>query len=717
MYDFKITDEPFATAYLNADTDSIYIATGKGDIAAAEAVRIVFDPETGFPSYDWGKISCRTTRERAQTPNLKLLAEKAAANPEYAADYEYIATHMAPFDIHGLMLASFSENETDIKESRTGWGGMCGGHAVPNLIDFARFGTDAMRAKIAAARANHPESDDFYEGLLLSLRSLEILAEKIAQAAQAEYERTQNAKLCKTMSAFSRGLRTPVESFAEAVSIYAAIFTLDGIDSPGRFDRYMIDFWKRSPYEESREALEDLWLFFHKTRTWNLCISGSDADWNDQTNALSYEILAVARKYRFQTPNITMRCHRNTPAELWQAAIETIATGIGMPALYSDEVVCPALERLGIPPADSHEYVMNGCNQIDIQGKSHMGLEDGEINLGLLLSYTLFGGRNILRNKIIGAVTPKAEELTTFAQFFDALKAQIRHAVDAVCNMADKTQRIEMERSANPIRSLTIEGCIERGRDYKNSGPLYGHGQVLLEGMPDCIDSLAIIKKFVYDEGIYTLAEVRDAIENDFVGYEEMHRAFTASGLNFGNDNAYVDDLAAELIDDCNRYLLTKETARGGFYAGGCSPFSRAADYGLATGALPNGKRKADHLFGDSIGATPGKDVNGPTALLNSCLRFDHTLPASGFILNLKFMKTLFDTPEGQAAFEILAKTYFERGGQQLSVAVVDREALIDALDHPEAHRDLIVRVGGFSAYFVELARALQENIIARTHY
>ncbi len=715
MYDFKITDEPFAIGYLNADSPSIHISTGHGDLAAAEAVRIVFDPETGFPGYDWGNISCRTTRESGQTPNLRLLAEKAEQNPELADDYRLIAEKMAHLDVIGRMVAARSENERDVSDSASGWGGMCGGHAVPNLVDFARFGTEAIRAKIAACRSNHPESADFYDGLLLSLRALERIAEKIHAAAQAEFARTNNPKLQKTISAFARGLRTPVATFAEAVSVYAAIFTLDGIDSPGHFDQYMIDFWNASDKEESREALEDLWLFFHKTRTWNLCVSGSDENWNDLTNDLTYEILAVARKFRYQTPNITLRCHRNTPEALWKAAVETLATGIGMPGLYNDEVVCPALERLGIPPADSHRYVMNGCNQIDIQGKSHMGLEDGEINLGLALSYALFGGKNILRAKQIGAATPPAEELDTFETFLAALKAQITHLADAVCSMANKTQRIEMEISANPIRSMTIEGCLEKGRDYKNSGPLYGHGQILLEGIPDCIDSAANIKKYVYDEQRYTLAEVRDAIAADFEGYDEMYRTFRNSGLNFGNDIAFVDAIGTEIMDFCNRYLLTIETARGGFYGGGCSTFTRAADYGRATGPLPNGKRMDEHLFGDSIGATPGRDTQGPTALLNSCLCFDQTLPTSGFILNVKFDKALFATPTGMDAFESLAKTYFAGGGQQLAVAVVDREVLLDALDHPDDHRDLIVRVGGFSAYFVTLSRALQENIIART--
>ena len=196
-----------------------------------------------------------------------------------------------------------------------------------------------------------------------------------------------------------------------------------------------------------------------------------------------------------------------------------------------------------------------------------------------------------------------------------------------------------------------------------------------------------------------------------------MYADFKNSGLNFGNDDPYVDGIAKELLDFFNAYLMTKKTWRGGIYSGGCSPFNRAADYGRQTGALPNGKKVGETMFADSIGATPGKDVCGPTALLNSCLAFDHSLAGSGFILNVKFDKALFASDKGQAAFLALWKTYFDRGGQQLSVTVVSRDELVAAMKDPDAHRDLIVRVGGYSDYFVNLKREMQENVLARTGY
>lgn len=716
-YNFRIKDEPFAVGYINSGSDSKYISTGAGYIEAARSVSILFDRETGFPVFDFGNMACGSSFSDGQTPNIGLLEKKAEEDPFLKEDYLYIAERMRDKDLGAHMWGAFTKNEMDIIFSLSGWGGTWGGHAVPDIIDFATLGTDKIREKICTYKRKNTDKEDFYEGLLLTLDAIDILGERIYERAREEAEKEGDERIERSALTFEHCPKKPARTFTEAVLVYVMIFMLDGIDSPGHFDQYMLDFWEMSDREESVETLESLWKFFHKTRTWNLCISGSDENWNDLSNSLTYEILRVARKYKYQTPNLTMRCHRNTPEKLWREAVDTIAEGMGMPVLYNDEVVCSALESLGICKSDSHRYVMNGCNQIDIQGKSHMGLEDGEINLGLALSYALSQGYNHMQGKFIGAKTLPAENIKTFDEFFSAVKEQIKHIADAVCSMANKSHIVRGKYSSNPIRSMTIAGCIEKGLDYKNNGPLYGHGQVLLEGVPDCIDSLANVKRFVFDEKKYDLSQVRDAIAADYEGYGEMLRCFRNSGLRFGNDDPYVDGIGRELIDFCNRYLQGIKTARGGVFSGGCSPFDRAANNGLAAGALPNGKRRGEHMYGDSIGATPGKNVSGPTALLNSCLCFDHKLAGSGFILNLKFDKSLFCTPSGKEGFLNLAKTYFERGGQQLSVTVVNREELIDALEHPENHRDLIVRVGGFSAYFADLDRDLQENIIERVSY
>ncbi len=406
--------------------------------------------------------------------------------------------------------------------------------------------------------------------------------------------------------------------------------------------------------------------------------------------------------------------NKNTPKELWDSAVDTLATGIGMPAIYNDLSVCTALEAIGIPPSDAHLYCMNGCNQIDIFGKSHMGLEDGEISVIKALEFALFRGECQFSMEQLAPDTGDPEKFTSFDELMAAYKKQIEYMADYITETSNKAQEIFGKEAPNPWKSIMVQGCIEKGLDYKNKGPIYGHGQVLTEGLPDTADSLAAIKHFVYDTKKYSMKELIDALLKNFEGYDELYRDF--SGYDkFGNNIDEVDTIYAEITDHIYRYFKTKKTYRGGVYGVGCSTFHRAPNYGFHCGALPNGKKRGGKLLADSIGATPGNDVCGPTALLNSVMRGNQYLATSGNVLQMKFLKSQFCKPEGREAFTALAETYFANGGQTLQINVLSREDLLDAQKNPENHKNLIVRVGGFSEYFIKLAEPLQENIIKRT--
>ena len=210
------------------------------------------------------------------------------------------------------------------------------------------------------------------------------------------------------------------------------------------------------------------------------------------------------------------------------------------------------------------------------------------------------------------------------------------------------------------------------------------------------------------------MAQLVDALDKNFEGYDALYRDFSNFD-KFGNDNDEVDDIYADITDHIYRYFQTKQTFRGGVFGVGCSTYHRAPNYGIHCGALPNGKKRGERLLADSIGATPGCDRLGPTALLNSVLKGNQYLATSGNVMQVKFPKAQFGTEDGMAAFIALAKAYFADGGQTLQINVVSREELLDAREHPERHANLIVRVGGFSQYFTKLDRHLQDNIIART--
>ena len=607
-----------------------------------------------------------------------------------------------------------------LADSQAIWGGGWGGHANPDFGRIVNIGTDGVREIIERCKKlGNPDSEWLYRACGYVMDALDILGERYCALAKEKAAAETDPKIKKyyedAVKAFEVIPKKPAYDFTSAVHAFWLTFTADGIDSPGRFDQYMIDMWNKSEdKEEARDTLERLWESFHDCRVWNLCLSGSDENWNDETNELSYEILAMAREKMYQTPNITLRVHRNTPEKLWDAITDTLATGIGMPALYNDEIVCPALEKIGIPACDAHEYCMNGCNQIDIMGKSHMGLEDGEVNFAKCLEFALHNGKNTLNGETVSIETGDMRGAESYEEVENAFMEQLEYLTYMSCMGANRAQHMRAAFGPNPYRSCLIEGCLEKGIDYRNGGPLYGHGQILSEGLPDAGDSLWAIKKLVFIEKKYTMAELIDALEADFEGYDQLYYDFKNCD-KFGNDIEGVDEITAKLNNRFFQILKRHHTYRGGVFTGGCSTFSRAAGYGRGTGALPNGRKKGDPMLADSIAAVPGCDTHGPTSLIKSVLKYNHVEAGSGFVFQNKFDKKIFATEKGRESFKALAKAFFAGGGQQYTVTVVNPEDLIEAQKNPDKYRNLIVRVGGYSDYFVNLEKGLQDNVIART--
>ncbi len=720
--------EPFACGYLGAEIDDpeYRIACGMKKWAAQIPLRL--DETSVFADFSRGEdaVGIRYLYGNGIQVIEETIAGEKERFPHLSDPLEEIRQRMLPFDTERNFQNSKSPRELQLCEMKACWGGDWGGHANPDYHMLLHLGTNGLRERLETYRQLNPGKDTFYDSLHLALDVLDIMGERALEAAKKILNEivpltdgwndapNGSGRMTRIIRAFENIPQNPPRDFFEAAQFFWIASNFGGVDSPGRFDYTMGDYYLLSPEEERKEILEALWELFYQTRTWNLCIGGSDEQGNDFSNQLTYDILETARKFGYNTPNLTMRVHPNTPEALWESAVKTIAAGIGMPVLYNDACVCPALEELGIPAEDSHQYCMNGCNQIDIFGKSHMGLEDGEVCLAKCLELTLFNGTCPVSGYEMGLQTGEPADFSSFEAFMQAYRAQVEYVTDCAVELSLRAQKNYAQHAPNPYRSNLIQGCVEKGCDYKNGGPLYGHGQILAEGIADTADSLAAIRHFVFEEKKYRMEELTDALRKDFAGYDALLQDFSHY-KKFGNHEEEVDSLAAEIMEHWNRYLMTKATYRGGIYGGGCSPFSRAAEYGSRIGALPSGKRASSALLADSIGAVPGMDKQGPTSLLQSVLCFDHRLAKSGFVLNMKFNKTMLNTQQGRKALEHLAKTYFEQGGQQLSIAALSAEELIDAKENPRQHENLIVRVGGYSEYFTRLSPELQENVIARS--
>ncbi len=710
--------EPFARGFLACASDCREKKAAAGLLAAAREMSLLFDRDTGLVEAPMdGATGIRY--QRSVFCDERQILREAAEHPEDAEDLLAIAEEMRPFVRHRHPEDFFTEEERAHLEEHDLWGGTWMGHAVPEFSLICSLGTDGLRERVEDAARNNPAGAEFYDAMRLTLEAVDVLGRRAGEEAGRLLREERDPETAERWRRISDTMehapQKPCRDFAEAVIVFTLVFSLDGVDSPGHFDQYMYPFWERTEEDLRRRYLRAIWRYFHKVRAWNLCISGSDENGRDLTNGLSEAILETTADYRFQTPNLTMRVHAGTPESLWRLAYRSVASGCGMPAIYSDDTVCPALESLGIPPADAHRYVMNGCNQIDIQGCSHMGLEDGEVLFAKAVEYALFDGTAPKTGRALGLRTGDPCSFSSFDDFLAAVLAQLDHMTDTAAAMANKARTLNAAEAPNPLRSLLIGDCLARGKDYKDGGPRYVHGQILAEGIADAADSLAAVKRYVFDEGRITMRELTDALRADFEGFGEIHALLKGSPEKFGNDRPLPDGLAALLTEHFNRHLREIPTAQGGMFSGGCSPFDRAAGNGLSLGAMPNGKRRDESLLADSVGATPGFDRNGPTALLNSCLRHRQELAGSGFILNLKFDRSLFTSETGYGMFRAVCRTYFRGGGQMLTFTVVSRDELLDAQVHPEDHRDLIVRVGGYSDYFVNLIRPLQDNVIART--
>ena len=710
--------DPFLYGYFLDETLEHGERVGLALLYAAKNIGIKFSsrllPETAFETKYGTSGYSPSEGLWFNTDNIMKLCEEF---PEHKETLHRYVREINIFRDKAKKLCS--ESTAILNRSGAEWGGDFGGHSNPDYGRIINSGTDGIRSIIAVNRDKYPDEAWFYRSCSYTLDALDIIGERYRESALEKAEKCENAEdkafLLRMAKAFETVPKKPAYDFTSAMCSFMLVFALDGSDSPGRLDQYMYPAYSKTDNkEEITDLLDRLWDYFRDHRSWNLCVSGSDEKFNDKSNALTYDILAMVRKTGYNTPNLTCRVHRNTPDKLWNEIADTLATGTGLPALYNDDVVCMALEKTGIPPEDSHCYCMNGCNQIEILGKSHMGLEDGEVLFTKCLEFALHNGVDALTGEKASIETGDPKTFDSYEKFEKAFIDQLEFVTYNSCNSANTSQHLRGVFEPHPFRSCLIGGCLEKGRDYRNGGPLYNHGQILAEGIADTGDSLYAVKKLVYDEKKYTMSELIDALNANFEGYEQLHRDFK-NCEKFGNDIEAVDLITARALNRFFTVLKRNNTYRGGVFTGGCSTFNRAASYGRQTAALPNGKLKGEPLLADSIAATPGRDTNGPTAQIKSVLRYNHTDACSGFVFQNKFEKKMFASEKGKASFIALAKAFFAGGGQQYTVTVVSPEDLIDAKKHPENHRNLIVRVGGYSDYFTNLSDELQDNVIERT--
>ena len=386
--------EPFAWGYIHAGRENKDYRIANGMRVFADELEVNINTGNWFqsPLGAFGNQAVKYNRADGIDLN-EGIKNRNAANLTELSDLEelnFYFDYFRPYETVRIISKYRTPLQEKLEINKCCWAAG-GGHSNPDYEMILRIGTNGIREKIERFRKVHTDKQDFYDALVLVVETLETVADKYRVKALEMLETAEGEEkdLAQRLAdAFSNIPRNKPRNFFEACQFFWLSFSLMDIDSPGLFDYALGAYYTDSEFDY--KCLEQLWELFHNTRTWNTCIGRSDEFGNDYTNALTYAVLRVAKDKKYNTPNITMRVNKNTPKELWDLALDTLATGIGMPAIYNDLSVCTALESIGIPPSDAHLYCMNGCNQIDIYGKSHMGLEDGEISVIKALEFALF---------------------------------------------------------------------------------------------------------------------------------------------------------------------------------------------------------------------------------------------------------------------------------------------------------------------------------------
>jgi len=610
-------------------------------------------------------------------------------------------------------------------------------HVIPNYGHLLKVGFGGL-IRDAKERLDHASEEQvpYLEAMILAdnaagqyiLRYADE-AKKMSDMATRPADRNQLLKLEKALRKIAYDAP---QTFFEAVQLMWLAHELVYCEnfpsaiSFGRVDQYLYPFYEKDvkngilSYEEAQEIIDAFWIKLGATLQGyqNITLGGCDEEGHGSNiNPISLMAMRASRKFKFEQPQLCVRCNEDLDAKTWDEIIALLRTGTGFPALFNEKMCIDAKVGMGVNLEDAREFALLGCVEISIPGKEYVPTESLRVNWCKVLELVLQGGKCVMTDDVLPLKNQRSlEDIKTFQEFYEWFKDELLHysqdAVDCV-NLLDSTW---VHNYPVPFLSTLFEGCTRNGKDVTAGGALYNSTGINVGGVANVVDSLIVIKKLVFEEGKYTLSQVADACRNNFQGYEDLYYEAVHHCPKYGNDEDEPDFLYRDLISWYGQFVGKQRNPRGGKFQLGMYSVEDHVKMGVWTGALPDGK-----LAGQSVvnGSAPvqGRDVNGPTAVVNSILKTDLSVAQNGMVLDLKLSPTFFDNPRHIEALKILIQSYFERGGMEIQFNVIDRETLIDAQKHPDKYPELVVRVSGFSAVFTTLIKETQDEIIHRTEH
>lgn len=582
-----------------------------------------------------------------------------------------------------------------------------------------------------------------------SLITLEGMSEYIRRFADLAYEKAEGAEGSrkKELMMMAENCKHLIDAKPETFwqGLQLVYFVLVGClmegngpsYSPGRMDQYLYELYDndiRNGRLTVAAALELIEAFYVKAAetTWflsenavmyfagyqpfhSLIVGGVDKHGLDSTNELSYLFVTAKMDVRLHGPSLCVRTHKQSPEDFLIHVAKLVKLGTGFPAIYNDEVAIKMMLLSGGTMEEARDYQMVGCVEPFMGGKMAKWSDGGHYNFAAAIEFVLTNGRSLINgNRLLGVETGNPADMS-FDELKDAVKEQLRYMIKAISICANVNEKVCAELTPYPFVSSFLAGTYETGKDLTVGGVKYTTGPALIgTGIADLVNSLSAIRTHVYEKQNITMDELVEAVKCNFEGKEEMLLMLQNRTPMYGNDIPEVDKLAGEMTDFAREVIASCKSWRGPAFISGLYPVSSHVPHGLVIGALPYG-RLAGKPLADGCSPDGGTDHEGPTAVLKSVSKVNHEVHTSGTLLNMRLDPASVEGEEGLSRITHLIRTFVDLNIYHIQFNVVSSEVLREAQTNPEEYKSLIVRVAGYSAYFTELCKEMQDDIIHRT--
>ncbi len=605
-------------------------------------------------------------------------------------------------------------------------------------------------AKEHLAMLDYENPDDldkiyFYKSVIDTTEGVMTYARRMSQyAAELAAKETNPQRKEELLKISEVNAKVPAhkpDTFWEAIQAVWTIESLLPVEenqtgmSIGRVDQYMYPYYKADldagrmnnfqAFELAGCMLikmsEMMWItseggskFFAGYQPFvNMCVGGLTRDGRDATNELTYLLMDAVRHVKIYQPSLACRINNKSPQKYMKKIVDVVRSGMGFPACHFDDTHIKMMLAKGVSIEDARDYCLMGCVEPQKAGRLYQWTSTAYTQWPICIELVLNHGVPLWYGKQVTPDLGDLDQYQTYEQFDAAVKEQIKYVTKWTAVATVISQRVHRDLAPKPLMSIMYEGCMEKGKDVSAGGAMYNFGPgVVWSGLATYADAMAAIKKLVFDDKKYTLKQLNEALKADFEGYDQI-KADCLAAPKYGNDDDYADLIAADLINFTEMEHRQYKTLYS-ILSHGTLSISNNTPFGQLTGASAGG-RKAWTPLSDGISPTQGADFNGPTAIIKSVAKLSNDNMNIGMVHNFKLMAGLLDTPEGENGIITLLRTACAFGNGEMQFNYMDNNTLIDAQKHPENYKDLVVRVAGYSAFFTELCKDVQDEIISRT--